>query len=197
MSNYPYTSYPSRPAGSGGPPPSGKRGLPWWGWLLVIGGGVTILLCAGVIGLVSYIAAKGPETKAYTGTELPAKYLAVANDLSLLEPGEQIRFFYSDALTDIKEGFYFVSDRKVVVYIADAAVPATKVPFTKIAAAEIERSDSTFEDSTITLKLTDDSVVSFPISIEMDRDKMVHETIQRSIKRVATPKSPAQTPPRK
>jgi hypothetical protein len=88
-------------------------------------------MCAGIIGFVSYIGAKGPDTKAYTGNELPSKYLAIVNELALLEPGEQIRFFYSDAMTDIKDGFYFVSDRKVVVYIADAAVPATKVPFAR------------------------------------------------------------------
>ena len=199
MSGYPsYTPYPQRPGGLGTTPPtkSGKRGIPWWGWLLIAIGGVTLLTCAGVIGFVTYIGAKGPDTKAYTGNELPAKYLQIVNDLSLLEPGEQIRFFYSDAMTDIKEGFYFVSDRKVVVYIDDAATPATKVPFAKIASAEIERSDSVLEDSTITLKLTDDSVVTFPISNEMDRDKLVHETIEKSIKRSATtPK--AATPSRK
>ena len=187
MTRYPYTSYPppQQPASAQG----GKRAWPWWAWLLIIGGGTTVLLCGGVIGLLSYVAAKGPDTKAYTGSEMPAKYLKVVEELALLEPGEQIRFFYSDALTDIKEGFYFVSDRKVVVYIADAAMPATKVPFAKIAAAEIERSDSSLVDSTITLKLTDDSVVSFPVSTELDRDKMMHETIEKSIKRAGTPKA--------
>ena len=193
MSNYSYTPYPQRPQGLGGstPPAPTKRGVPWWGWVLIIGGGLTVLTCAGLIGFVSYIGAKGPDTKAYTGNELPAKYLTIVNDLALLDPGEQIRFFYSDAMTDIKEGFYFVSDRKVVVYIEDAAVPATKVPFARIAAAAIERTDSVLEDSTITLTLTDDSVVSFPVSNELDRDKLVHETIEKSIKRAATsPKPP-------
>jgi hypothetical protein len=197
MSNYPsYTPYPQRPLGTPGQSaPTGKRGMPWWAWLLIIGGGVTLLMCGGVVAFISYIAAKGPDTKAYTGSELPAKYMTIVNELALLEPGEEIRFFYSDALTDIKDGFYFVSDRKVVVYIADAAVPATKVPFAKITAAEIDRSDSMLEDSTITLTLADDSVVSFPVSNEQDRDKLFHDTIQKSIKRAGTPAPP--TTPRK
>lgn len=55
----------------------------------------------------------------------------------------------------------------------------------RIVSAEIDRSDSFIEDSTITLTLDDDSVVTFPVSTEMDRDKLFHETIEKSIKRKA------------
>jgi hypothetical protein len=151
--------------------------------MLIAGVGFIFLSCAGIIALVTYVGHKGPDTKAYAGNELPAKFVTVVQSLNLLEAGEQIRFFYSDAMTDIKEGFYFVSDRKVVVYIADAATPATVVPFAKIAKAEIERTDAFLEDSTITLTLTDDSIVTFPVSHEGDRDKLFHETIEKSIKR--------------
>ena len=192
MSNYTYTPYPNQPPtpGAGG---RTKRAVPWWGWLLIISGITVVLMCAGIIGFVAYIAAKGPDTKAYTGNEVPSKYMTIVRDLQLLEPGEEIRFFYSDALTDIRDGFYFVSDRKVVVYVKDANTPATKVPFAKIAAAEIERSDSFIEDSTVTLTLTDDSIVTFPVSAEEDRDKLFHDTIQKSIKR-AREKTPPPPP---
>ena len=183
MTNYPYMSYPNVPPQQA--PASPKRGVPWWGWLLIVVGAIVLLMCAGVIGFIGYVAAVAPDTKAYTGNEVPSKYMTVVRDLGLLEPGEQIRFLYSDALGDIKDGFYFVSDRKVVVYIADASTPATKVPFTRIVDAEIDRSDSFFEDSTITLTLDDDSVVTFPVSKELDRDKLFHEAIQKSIKRNA------------
>ena len=51
MSNYSYTPYPSQPA-PGPPAERTKRGVPWWGWVLIIGGITMVLMCAGVIGFV-------------------------------------------------------------------------------------------------------------------------------------------------
>ena len=89
-----------------------------------------------------------------------------------------MRLFYSDALSDIREGFYFLSDRKVAVYIHSAATPATAVRFDQIKDASFSGSDSEWTDSSITLTLKDGSTVSFPVSTELGRDKLSFKTIQ-------------------
>ena len=101
-------------------------------------------------------------------------------DLSLLEPDEKLLFFYSDALTDIEEGFYLLTDRNVVVYRKEYANPKVLVPISSIRDMDATWSDSFWEDSQITLTLTDDSQVWFPLSSEKGVDRAFFDTLKKS-----------------
>ena len=171
-------AHPPYPPPPPGVPPHGRRGLSPLAWVLIVLGVLTFLACAGFLGLSAYVGTVGPGTRVYAGNEVPKKFVDVANELRLLDAGESIKFFYSDALTDVRNGMYFVTDRKVVVYKSDAAAPATIVPFVKIADADLESSTSWAEDGSITLHLTDGSVVVFPVSGEGKRDKLMFEAIR-------------------
>jgi hypothetical protein len=187
MTNYanPYGQpYPHGAVPPGAPGQKPKRRIPWWGWALIILSGLTVLSCGGCLALVAYIGAKGPDTKVYTANEVPAKFVDIARRLGLLDPGEQVKFFYSDALVDIEKGFYFATDKKVVVYIKSAATPATIVPYSKIDSVDLKSSDSWTDDGTITLKLRDSSVVAFPVSSEEGRDKHFADWIEKSMGKV-------------
>lgn len=153
-----------------------RRGKPAWVWVLVGFGTIVFLCCGGFLGFAGYVGAVGPDTKVYVGNEFPKKFLDVVNELKLLDPGEQVKFFYSDGLTDIRNGMYFVTDRKVVIYRKDAGTPATVVPFSKIADANLQ-SESWPDEGTITLRLTDRTIVAFPVSSEQGRDKLMWEAI--------------------
>lgn len=180
--NVPPQIPPGYPAASPPPPlpgaPRGRRRLPVWGWVLIVLGGLVLLSCAGGLAFVTYIGAVGPDTKVYTANEVPRKFVVVASGLGLLDPGERVTFFYSDALLDVRDGMYFVTDRKVVVYIADATTPATVVPFGMIEEAELDSSSSMWEDGWITLTLADGEVVVFPVSSEAGRDQLMFNAIE-------------------
>lgn len=168
----PYPPFPP-----GGPPPP-RRGLSPIAWVLLVLGLGVFLCCAGFLGFAAYVGSVGPGTQIYVANEVPKKYVDLANELKLLDSGETIRFFYSDAITDVRNGMYFVTDKKVVVYKADAATPSTVVPFTKITDADLESSTSWAEDGSITLHLLDGSVVVFPVSGEGKRDKLMFDAIR-------------------
>lgn len=132
-------------------------------------------------GMCMYVGMVGPDTKVLPGRQLPARFLAQIRELNVLEPDEQIQFFYSDALINIEEGFYLVTDRKLVVYSRAFDEPAILVPFSDIEEIEGDFSDSWFVDSAVTVTLTDGTYVSFPASAEAGGDRMMYEALKKKL----------------
>lgn len=128
------------------------------------------LLIAGV-GYLSYIGTMGPETYAVKGRQMKAVHKRVINELKLLEDGESIQWFYSDALTDICGGMYFATDRRMVLYSREWDEPLFAVYFTNLAGAEMETNSSFFEDSLVTIETWDDEEGYFPVSSERGNDE--------------------------
>lgn len=69
------------------------------------------------IGTVVYTVATGmPDSSIYLGKQVPKRTI---HSLGLLESGEEIQYFYSDGIWDIKQGMYFVTDRHIALYSYD------------------------------------------------------------------------------
>ena len=152
-------------------------------WILGAGGILCFICCGGIIGGITYIGIASPETSAYTGNQVPTRFLNTAREVGALDANENVRYFYSDSLFDIREGFYFVSDKKVVIYIEDGREsPLTAIPFDKIADAQLSRDESFFMDSQITLETKDGEFIAFPVSSEFDRDQAFFDVIQDEIR---------------
>jgi hypothetical protein len=156
-----------------------KKGWPWWAWLFIGLGVVSFFGCGGCVAVLIYLGVTSPETSVYAGNQVPSRYIEVMKEVGALEPDETLLFFYSDGLTNIREGFYFVSDRKVVIYSSGHAEPLTAVPFREILDAELDRDTSFFADSQITLSLRDETSLWFPVSSDYDRDIKFFEAIQK------------------
>ncbi len=161
-----------------------RRGMPWWGWLILVLITLVVLPCVGCIGWITYIGSVGPEARVYTGNEVPADFVDVARDVGALEPDETILYFYSDALSNIRNGFYFVSDQRIVVYSEYAnGDPLTVVEFDQIKDLNLSRDTSLFNNSQIYLVLEDGTPVSFPVSSTNDGDERFFETVQAKAQR--------------
>jgi hypothetical protein len=171
--------YQSQPVLGPGEPRRGAGRL--WLWLLLGAGAFAMLVCGGILLAVIYVGISGPETSVYTGNQVPKRYVDIMRDVGALERGETLLYFYSDALTDIRDGFYFVSDKKVVTYSETAGSPLTAIPFEEIADVQLFRNESFFEDSQITLELKDGRPVSFPVSSEYDKDQDFLEAISQRV----------------
>ena len=149
--------------------------------LIVIGvslGSFVVLSIIAVVILGSIV----PETYVYLGHETPKEYMSVIRSLKLLEEDEKVRYFYTDAFIDIKGGFYFASDRKVVVYSNNWEIPETIVPYEDIEDLSAEYDESFFTDSIIYISTKSGMEITFPVSSEKGRDKKVYEFIENQIK---------------
>ncbi len=112
-----------------------------------------------------------PETSIYHGSQVPKRYMKEVRSLGLLDKGEEIKYFYTDAMFDIKDGFYFVSDKNLTIYCQEWEEPETIIPFDQITYMEEEFNGSFFEDSFVNIETIDGYELSFPLSSEKGRDK--------------------------
>jgi hypothetical protein len=102
---------------------------------------------------------------------MPKEFVEEIRSLNLLENNEKIKYFYSDGFYDIKEGFYFVTDQKLVAYNESWEEPEIIVFFNEIVSLDVEYNDSFYEDSYIMLETKDGMELDFPVSSERKRDK--------------------------
>jgi hypothetical protein len=156
---------------------SERRIRPWM-WRL----GAFFLCCAGLMVLVVLFAVVTPDTSVYLGSQVPTSYLETARELGALEPDERPKFFYSDGIIGIKNGFYLVTDTKVAIYSEDGRdPPLTVIGFDEIATAELMRNESFIDDSMISIETKEDEYHAFPVSSEYDRDTLFFKAIEKHL----------------
>jgi len=144
-------------------------------WIIIAGTGAFVGL---VFGILIYIGLVGPEIEVVPGAQMNSSHLSQIDELGLLNEGENIIYFYSDALVNIEEGFYFFSDNKVVIYRDSYDEPAIIIEYSQIIDMAFDDTDSFFEDSRITLSLSDGTVVWFPVSNEMHGDEKFYKSLR-------------------
>ncbi len=140
-----------------------------------------MLSCLGCVGVLAWIGIYGPDTAVYAGNSVPQRFILTMRDLGALDEDEQILYFYSDALSDIREGFCFVSDRKAAVYSRDVEPPLTVMHFDEIADVTLYRDDSFLVDSEIIVELNDGRPVSLSVSSETDGDVRFFEALRSRV----------------
>ena len=136
-----------------------------------------------IVGGLLYIGVVGPETFVVSGHQMTKAHIRIIQELDLLEDSERIQFFYSDALTNIRKGMYFVTDRKLVLYNANWDKPKLAASFAVIEDARFERNESFFEDSYITILLDNGDVWMFPVSSERSNDEAFYDYLISRISR--------------
>lgn len=134
------------------------------------------LIVAGLVFAVAfcglaYFGVMSPETYVVAGNRVPSRFVEKLRTLELIDQGESIRYFYSDALFDIEDGVYFVTDKQLVLYSNEWDEPAYKIPFDSIAKVEVRYSDSWLIDSDVTVVTKDGLEIYFPLSSEKGGDK--------------------------
>lgn len=138
-------------------------------WIIlgcVIGLPITLFLV-----FITYIGVVGPDTKIVTGQRIKHAHKRTIQDLQLLEKDEKIEYFYSDALTDVKDGMYMITNKHLILYSDFLEPPKNIIPFVAIKEVDLERHLGFFEDSEITVSLYNGLEFYFPLSTELSGDK--------------------------
>ena len=148
--------------------------------LKIFGISIGSIVVVGLIGLV-ILGSLVPETYVYLGRQIPKEYLSEIRSLDLIEEDEEIKYFYTDALFDIKEGMYFVTDKNLVLYSSSWEVPKAIIPFDQIAAIDVQYDDSFFEDTNVFVTTHSGMELSFPVSSEKGRDRKFVGAIQKEL----------------
>ncbi|MCB1035980.1 MAG: hypothetical protein KDD47_19315 [Acidobacteria bacterium] len=154
----------------------------------VVAVAVGVLLVGGLI----YVGMVGPETFVVSGRQLNSRFLGEVHELGVLAEGEEIRYFYSDAVTDIEEGFYLVTDQHLVLYSRQWTEPSIVLPYNEVRSLEAEFNDSFFLDSTLTVGLPDGTTISFPVSSEQGGDRRFYDFIDQRRPREPGEEAPAE-----
>lgn len=141
------------------------------GFGVLVSIGITVLIVLGSI---------APETSIYLGRQLPKKYVLEIKSLGLVGENEEIKYFYSDAYFDIKDGMYFVTDKNLILYSSDWEDPKTIIKHSDILNIKVDYNDSFFEDSLAVIDTTEYEL-SFPLSSEHGIDKKFIEFLSSKI----------------
>lgn len=139
--------------------------------------GCSTLVLVG-LALLVFIGVVSPETSIYLGNEVPDKFIRAAQELDVLDDGEEIQYFYSDAMFDVKASMYFLTDRKLVLQSTDWQEPTISIPFREIESLDIFRETSFIMDSTVFVTTKSGDEYSFPLSSEKNLDERFYETLQ-------------------
>ena len=82
---------------------------------IFIGCGVLIVAAIALMMVaLIYIGAVSPSTRVRAGDQVRSKFVDELRELGMLEPDEELRYFYSDGLLSIREGSYVLTDRALV-----------------------------------------------------------------------------------
>jgi hypothetical protein len=149
-------------------------------FLKFIGLACLAIVCVSVGALV-ISASIGPEISVYTGRQVPKRFMTTIRSLDLIQKDEHIKYFYSDAMFDIKSGFYFITDRKLVIYSDQWEEPEIIIPFDQIASVDAQYDDSFFDDTMVYVTTDSGLEVYFPVSSEQGLDKRFVQAIEEKL----------------
>ena len=148
---------------------------------LILGCAATFLVVVvGVVLVFIIVRMMGPDTFVIAGPQVPKHYKDHIHKLGLLAPGEELRFFYSDAFFNIRNGMYLLTNKKLVVYSDSYDPPAVIVPFDEIRDVGVDFGDSQWNDSVVKITLRDGQQVWFPLSTEREGDRDFLEALEAS-----------------
>ncbi len=164
---------------AGRPLPAQPKSSGAWIKVLVIAGGLLVVVIVALFAVLVYIGSEGPSTSVMPGRQVPKEFVSTIQALGLLESDEQILYFYSDAIVDIQDGLYLLTDRKLVIYDNEWEPPDIRIPFSRIERLDITYDESFWTDSMVLVVLTDGSEVWFPLSSDDGGDKKFFQTLER------------------
>lgn len=146
--------------------------------------GLLIIATVSFFGLVGWGLATGrvADTKVLPGDKLHPRIVQAISKAADLAPGEQIRYFYSSAITPEGDG-NLLTDQRVVSYMNDGTDAwCSSIAVEDIVSVEFIKSDNWIEDSIVTVVSSDGTELVLVVSNEDNGDVQFVNAIRRAAK---------------
>jgi hypothetical protein len=118
------------------------------------------------------LSAFGPATRALPAAEIPAAYVDTLVGAGILDPDEELEYFYSAGLFSILEDGNLFTDRRVISYeTRDGELSLAAASYDEIRDIEVQYSTNALEDSLVTVATHDGDAFPLLVSAEDGRDK--------------------------
>lgn len=154
--------------------------------MLFIGCGCFSVPLFFAMGIFLYIGFNSPPVHVAPGSGMSQDHAKDLDSLGLLDPGETVFYYYSDALVDIKDSVYLLTDRRLILHNQAWAKPTWKIEFHRIEGVDLKRYDSVYEDNLVKVLLASGEEVDFPLSNDGDRDLDFIKQLQEFVDSVGT-----------
>jgi hypothetical protein len=131
---------------------------------------------------LSVLAAFGPSTSVVDGPQVSGRQVQFLRDIGILEPDDEVLFFYSPGFISATGEGTALTERGVGAYWTDIESGERSVEFAlfqEIENIDVDPSTSWIVDTYVTLTLADGTQLSFLLSAERDRDDAFVEEMER------------------
>jgi len=147
-------------------------------------GKIIAALLGAIVLIYIFLAGLGPETYVISGKEIPKKYMQVIRDLGLIEEGENVQLFYSDAFYNIKDGMYFLTEKRLVIYSRDWTTEKVSTLFSEIVEIVPEIGNSSWDDSVIWVSTKNAGELRVPVSNEDGGSERFYEYLKKKYEQI-------------
>ncbi|QDT03328.1 hypothetical protein K227x_17100 [Rubripirellula lacrimiformis] len=136
-------------------------------------GGLVAIVFGILFAVVLYGISSGrlASLEALPQGRIPANQLAEVSQIVSLRPNEQILYFYCAAMTVADDGNLFTNERVISYTTDDGSLSVFDAEYREIESAELRRSGTWLDESTIDVLLKDGTALMLWVSPENDGDK--------------------------
>lgn len=137
-------------------------------------------------GLVAYVAwqfesGAWPDTAVTPGEDLPDFVADLLLENQILEPGEEILYFYSVAITDDLGGGNVLTDRRFISYSrSEDGIPLSAASSSEVQRIETDYAQGTPEDTALMVE-TEDCAIHLLLSTESGGDRIFVAELERRV----------------
>jgi len=122
-----------------------------------------------------------PDSAAVRGSDLPSHVVEKLVDADIIEPDEQVLYYYCAALFDYLEDGNLFTDKRVISYWEEGEqLQVEAAPYSEIADIDVEQASGWLDDALITIEREDGSQFVMYVSGEKGGDRKFQKELERA-----------------
>jgi hypothetical protein len=140
---------------------------------------VGLVLLAVVVLAVGFETGYLPDDRALARGRIPHRALSVMREHGIIDPQEEVLYYYSDGLFSyLEDGNLFTPERVITYQTTDDHLSVYSATYPEIESIEFEPSEDWYENSVITVTCTDGDWLILVVSRTNGGDRRFHQQLR-------------------